>query len=107
LLDVPCSGLGILHHNPDTKWKLKPEEVDHLRALQAEILTSYARMTKVGGFLVYATCSILPSENASQVKVFLESPAGAAWSLDFEQYHRPDREGFDGFYAARLQRHKE
>src|SRR6185369_699383 len=57
LLDVPCSGLGVLRRNPDKKWKLKPEDFIELRKLQAEILESYSEMTKVGGRLVYATCS--------------------------------------------------
>ncbi|MBX2988975.1 MAG: RsmB/NOP family class I SAM-dependent RNA methyltransferase [Bdellovibrionaceae bacterium] len=102
LLDVPCSGLGVLRRNPDTKWKLAPAEIDRLRALQSELLASYSKMLKPGGFLVYATCSLLPDENERQVKAFLASPAGARWTLEEEQHHRPDREGFDGFYAARL-----
>ncbi|MEQ1858638.1 MAG: RsmB/NOP family class I SAM-dependent RNA methyltransferase [Chthoniobacteraceae bacterium] len=103
LLDVPCSGLGVLRRNPDTKWKFKPEELDRLRALQADILRRYSRMTKPGGKLVYATCSILPSENEKQVQSFL-AEAGAQWQLDTELTLRPDRDGTDGFYAARLVR---
>ena len=49
LLDVPCSGLGVLRRNPDTKWKLKPEELDRLRAEQADLLDRYSKMTKPGG----------------------------------------------------------
>ena len=60
-------------------------------------------MTKPGGKLVYATCSILPSENEKQVAAFLAAH-GAEWRLEKELHLRPDREGFDGFYAARLAR---
>lgn len=101
LLDVPCSGLGVLRRNPDTKWKLKPEDLGRIRETQADILRRYSRMVKPGGKLVYATCSILPSENEKQVQAFLAT-AGEQWQLDAEMHLRPDREGFDGFYAARL-----
>jgi 16S rRNA (cytosine967-C5)-methyltransferase len=105
LLDVPCSGLGVLRRNPDTKWKLKREELDRLRETQADLLRRYSRITKVGGKLVYATCSILPSENEQQVRSFLSENTDS-WKLEAELSLRPDREGFDGFYAARLQRVK-
>jgi 16S rRNA (cytosine967-C5)-methyltransferase len=105
LLDVPCSSLGVLRRNPDTKWKLKRAELDRLRDTQADLLRRYSRITKVGGKLVYATCSILPSENERQVRLFLTKNADA-WELEAELSLRPDREGFDGFYAARLRRTK-
>ena len=73
LLDVPCSGLGVLRRNPDAKWKLQPEFIDRIKATQQEIIQSYSRMVKPGGKLVYATCSILPSENSQQVARFLEA----------------------------------
>ncbi len=103
LLDVPCSGLGVLRRAPDTKWKLKPQELDRLRATQADILRRYSKMVKPGGKLVYATCSILPSENEKQVQSFL-TDAGPAWQLDTELTLRPDLGNTDGFYAARLVR---
>ena len=71
LIDAPCSGLGVLKRNPDAKWKLQPEFLDNIRATQKELLFCYSRMVKPGGKLVYATCSILPSENEMQVKAFL------------------------------------
>ena len=67
LLDVPCTGLGVLRRNPDKKWKISPEEITRLNALQKEILENYSQMVKIGGRLVYATCSCLPSENEKQV----------------------------------------
>ncbi len=71
LLDVPCSGLGVLKRNPDAKWKLKPDFITNLLDTQRHILSTYSDMVKVGGLLVYSTCSILPSENENQVKSFL------------------------------------
>jgi 16S rRNA (cytosine967-C5)-methyltransferase len=101
LLDVPCSGLGVLRRNPDTKWKSSPEEIQRLIETQKDLLERYSRMTRPGGKLVYATCSILPSENEAQVRAFLEASDGS-WALEDQRCWRPDREGFDGFYAARL-----
>ena len=103
LLDVPCSGLGVLRRKPETKWRLTHDEVDRMVVLQREILEDYRQMAKPGGTLVYATCSVLPSENQRQVRSFL-ARHGDEWSLDEERHWRPDREGFDGFYAARLLR---
>jgi 16S rRNA (cytosine967-C5)-methyltransferase len=103
LLDVPCSGLGVLRRNPDAKWKLSDTEIERLIALQAEILESYSRMVVPGGKLVYATCSILPSENELQVQAFL-AKHGADWTLEEELHRTPETGAFDGFYAARLMR---
>jgi 16S rRNA (cytosine967-C5)-methyltransferase len=103
LLDVPCSGLGVLRRNPDTKWKLSPGELDRLRGIQADILKNYSTMTKPGGKLVYATCSVLPSENQDQVKRFLDEHQDE-WILEEEKSWTPNVNGFDGFYAARLAR---
>ncbi len=103
LLDVPCSGMGVLRRNPDSKWKLSNEEIDRLHGLQYEILTSYSKMTKHGGQMVYATCSLLPSENEKQIEKFL-SENGSEWDLVKQIHLRPDREGYDGFYAALLKR---
>ncbi|MCB0432879.1 MAG: RsmB/NOP family class I SAM-dependent RNA methyltransferase, partial [Mangrovimonas sp.] len=76
LLDAPCSGLGILRRNPDAKWKLQPEFIENIKQTQQEILQQYSKMVKPGGQLVYATCSILPSENQAQVDKFLTSEFG-------------------------------
>ncbi len=104
LLDVPCSGLGVLRRNPDAKWKLTPEQIESLRQTQQEILQAYSPIIKVGGRMVYATCSILPSENQAQVTRFLESPAGKNYTLLSEKRILPQDEGFDGFYMALLER---
>lgn len=103
LLDVPCSGTGVLRRNPDAKWKLSPEFVDSVKTAQHDILASYSDMVKPGGTLVYATCSILHSENEDQIKKFLESDSD--FELNEEKRIWPS-EGFDGFYMARLTRRK-
>jgi 16S rRNA (cytosine967-C5)-methyltransferase len=103
LLDVPCSGLGVLRRNPDSKWKLNLEEIDRVKKIQREILSSFPEMTKVGGKMVYATCSILPSEGEDQVKWFLEQ-AGNKWNLLGEKRYSPDVHHADGFYMALLER---
>ena len=104
LLDVPCSGLGVLRRNPDTKWKLSMDEIVRLIDLQKNILTDYSRMCKPNGFMVYATCSILNSENEDQVKWFLETETGKYWSLVKEIRMWPHKDGHDGFYGALMQR---
>ena len=102
LLDVPCSGLGVLRRNPDTKWKLSAESIAKVQATQQEILQSYPSMLKKGGQLVYATCSILPSENEEQIKKFLASEAGKDFELLEDRKVLAQESGFDGFYIARL-----
>lgn len=102
LLDVPCSGTGVIRRNPDAKWKLSPEFLDRVRAQQAEILDKYAHLTKPGGKMVYATCSIMPSENSIQVKSFLA--AHPEFELEEERAVFPSETGFDGFYMARMVR---
>ncbi|HRE73564.1 MAG TPA: RsmB/NOP family class I SAM-dependent RNA methyltransferase [Flavobacteriales bacterium] len=102
LLDVPCSGLGTLRRNPDAKWKLSPEFLEKVKKLQKEILFSYAKMLKPGGKMVYATCSIFPSENHEQVKAFLaENPS---FKLVHEQKLSPALTGTDGFYMALIRK---
>tara|TARA_R110002012_G_scaffold59605_1_gene156082 strand:+ start:27971 stop:29182 length:1212 start_codon:yes stop_codon:yes gene_type:complete len=104
LIDAPCSGLGVLKRNPDAKWKLKPEFLDNIRATQKDLLDSYSRMVKPGGQLVYATCSILPSENEMQVKTFLSREEGKDFTLLNEEKIMPSKSGFDGFYISLLQK---
>ena len=106
LLDVPCSGMGVIRRNPDTKWKLSPEEITRLVQLQREIISGYSEMCKVGGMMVYATCSILHRENEEQVQWFLSTPEGQNWSLEKEERVWPHLHGFDGFYAALLKKNK-
>lgn len=101
LLDVPCSGLGVVRRNPDAKWKLDIPFIEKVRQTQQEILRSYSRMLKPGGLLVYATCSILPSENDRQVETFLKEQNGKFELLDQKRL-LPNEFGYDGFFMALL-----
>ncbi|WP_310590225.1 RsmB/NOP family class I SAM-dependent RNA methyltransferase [Dyadobacter pollutisoli] len=103
LLDVPCSGLGVLRRHPDTKWKLKPEFLENIRKVQWNILSTYSSMVKKGGKMVYATCSMLPSESEEQVKRFLKAEK-KSWKLVSEHRTSVSKDGFDGFYMALLER---
>lgn len=104
LIDAPCSGLGVLKRNPDSKWKLQPEFVDNIRKTQQEVLENYSKMVKPGGKLVYATCSILPSENQEQVQKFLTSESGKNFTFVEDKKVLAHESGFDGFYMALLER---
>jgi 16S rRNA (cytosine967-C5)-methyltransferase len=104
LIDAPCSGLGVLKRNPDAKWKLRPEFIDNIRKVQSEVLESYSKIVKPGGKLVYATCSILPSENQDQVNRFLTTEIGKQFTFIKDQKILASESGFDGFYMALLER---
>lgn len=103
LIDAPCSGLGVLRRHPDIKWKLTEDSLPRLRELQAEILDRNCRIVKKGGALVYATCSLLPSEGEAQVRAFVARHPGL-FALEAEQRISPATGPHDGFYMARLRR---
>ncbi len=100
LLDVPCSGLGVLKRNPDAKYKIDPNFIKQIKQTQQDIIQRYSGMLKKGGMMVYATCSLLPSENNKQVETFLANNKN--FSLLEEKMIYPSEFGFDGFYMARL-----
>ncbi len=102
LLDVPCSGLGVIKRNPDAKWKLSVDFIERVKELQQHILEDYSTMVKPGGLMVYSTCSLLPTENERQVEKFLESRKEQFELVD-QKWIKPS-EGFDGFYMALLKR---
>jgi len=122
LVDAPCSGLGTLRRNPDLKWRQSPKSIDELRAKQAAILASASRLLKPGGRLVYATCSLLASENEAIAQEFGEAhrdfePLSAANALarahvnSFDELVHgdhlrlwPHQHGTDGFFAASWER---
>lgn len=104
LLDAPCSGLGVIKRNPDSKWKLEPEFIDRIMGVQQDILQNYSKMLKKGGQMVYATCSILPQENSEQVKKFLESENGKDFEFIREKNVYASESGFDGFYMALMKK---
>lgn len=118
LVDAPCSGLGTLRRNPGLKYHQSPSSVLELNAQQASILASASRLTKVGGRLVYATCSILRAENEAIVEAFLAAnpqfvledareilPDNVADQLDTPYLKLlPHVHQTDGFFAAALKR---
>ena len=104
LIDAPCSGLGVLRRNPDAKWKLQPEFIENIKATQQDILQQYSRIVKAGGKLVYATCSILPSENKEQVDKFLTSDLGKDFTFVKDKSILSHISGYDGFYMALLEK---
>lgn len=104
LIDAPCSGLGVIRRNPDSKWKLQPEFIENIKKVQQEVLQSYSKMVKPGGKMVYATCSILPSENRKQVDKFLTSESGKEFTFIKEKNVFAHISGFDGFYMALLEK---
>jgi 16S rRNA (cytosine967-C5)-methyltransferase len=101
LIDSPCSGLGTLRRQPDLKWRLKPAAFERVKSIQAELLGEYPKMLKSGGLLVYATCSILPSENRKAVDRLI---AGGGFELVEDRTVSPAKDGFDGFYGAALRK---
>ena len=104
LIDAPCSGLGVLRRNPDSKWKLKPEFLDKIKKTQQHILQDYSKILKPGGKMVYATCSILPSENQEQIAKFIASEEGKQFKLIKEKKIFSHKSGYDGFYMALLEK---
>ena len=101
LIDAPCSGLGVLKRNPDSKWKIDQDFIDRIKKEQQQILQDYSKILKKGGKMIYATCSILPSENNEQVEIFLKN--NPEFYLIKEEKIMPS-EGYDGFYMALIGR---
>jgi len=101
LIDAPCSGLGVLKRNPDSKWKIDEDFINRIKIEQENILQNYSKILKKGGKMVYATCSILPSENGEQVRKFLAE--NTEFALVKEENIMPS-DGYDGFYMALIER---
>lgn len=115
LLDVPCTGTGTLRRNPDIRWKLTPDRLDKMAALQGRMLDVCADVVPSGGVLVYATCSLEPEENEKQIEAFMvrrpdfQMDPGAGVDVEFLNdggylYLMPQVHGFDGAFAARLRK---
>lgn len=96
LCDVPCSGSGSWRRAPEAKWRLTPDALARLCATQAGILDQAAELVSPGGWLAYATCSVLAAENAAQAESFA---ARSGWQVVLQQSWRPDTRG-DGFFLA-------
>ena len=104
LIDAPCSGLGVLRRNPDTKWKLQPDFFENIKKIQQQLLQDYSKILKPGGKMVYATCSILPSENQDQIAAFLASEKGQGFRFVKDNSILAHQSGYDGFYMALLEK---
>ena len=118
LVDAPCSGLGVIAEKPDIKYRQSEVSLSALPPLQRDILDACAGAVKVGGLLVYATCTILPDENELQARAFLqrhpefEPDAGDGWLPESLRENLrdgmiqilPHRDGLDGFFIARMRR---
>ena len=118
LVDAPCSGLGTLRRNPDLKYRQSNDSIDELVALQARILDSAAHLVKRGGYLIYATCSVLAEENQNQIQNFLSTHSEFSLvncsdllksnkiALDTGEFLQlnPATHHTDGFFAAVMQK---
>lgn len=102
IIDAPCSGLGTLMRKPDIKWKLRLSDIEQYIETQKMLLEDNYLLVKKGGKLVYATCSILPSEGENQIGRFIE--AHQNFELVLQQRYHPHIHGTDGFYVAVMKR---
>lgn len=100
--DVPCSGSGTWRRVPDAKWRLTPQMVQDLLAVQREILDRAARFVAPGGYFAYMTCSVLEQENGDQVAAFLGR--NAQFSAVLQRHYSPINAS-DGFFLALMRRH--
>lgn len=116
LIDAPCSGMGVIRRKPELKWNKKPDDLISLPSVQYDILTEAAKTLKIGGRIVYSTCTVRPEENEQVVQAFLEAhpsfvrddsmkrrltqdtESGSEWTILPHNYET------DGFYMAALER---
>ncbi|MCR5425972.1 MAG: 16S rRNA (cytosine(967)-C(5))-methyltransferase RsmB [Lachnospiraceae bacterium] len=96
LLDVPCSGLGILGKKRDIKYRITPEEIDSLQALQRRIVEASWQMVRPGGRMLYSTCTISPKENEEQAD-WIEAHLPFVRTGESRQF-LPGEDPCDGFY---------
>ncbi|MBA4305596.1 MAG: RNA methyltransferase [Sphingopyxis sp.] len=113
LVDAPCSGSGTWRRNPETRWRLNPQRLDHVLAEQEKLLNIGAEMVPPGGHLVYAVCSIIEDEGRGQVANFLDThpewravdlKIGAGRAEGAGVLLTPKHDGSDGFFFARLKK---
>ena len=104
LIDAPCTGFGTLRRKPILKWRLNERWYRSIQKTQQQVLQQYAPMCKKGGLLIYATCSILPSENNEQIDQFLKTEIGQDFECLDQVQIIPSESSGDGFYMAKLKR---
>ena len=104
LIDAPCSGLGDLSHKPEIRWHLEHTSIDELVHIQEAILDANAEYLRVGGILVYSTCTLNRKENEQQIKKFLVKHPN--YVLLEEETLFPMENDADGFYYAKLKRNQ-
>lgn len=109
LLDVPCLGIGVIKRKPDIKWQRNIQDIEEITEIQYEILNKCSRYLKIGGELVYSTCSILNSENENLINKWLESKDHEEIK-NKEKYKIVDKEKIlpdentDGFFICKIKR---
>lgn len=116
LVDAPCSGLGTLHRHADARWRQSEAAIADLAILQGDLLAEAARCLKPGGTLVYATCTLHPTENEAVIEAFCQAhptwrvlPPGPDFGAGLKTAPQgwvkvwPHRSGMDGFFMVRLQ----
>ena len=112
LVDAPCSGSGTWRRNPETRWRVNPERLARLAALQARLLDIGAELVRPGGLLVYAVCSLLSEEGRNQGEALSRRSALVSEALPITAGRSagpgtllsPARDGTDGFFVARWRR---
>lgn len=109
LLDVPCLGIGVMKRKPDIKWQRKKENIEEIAKIQLKILKNCSKYLKIGGELVYSTCSILKNENEDIIEKFLKEDDAytcqktAKFEKIYEEKILP-KKLTDGFYIAKIKR---
>ena len=102
LLDVPCSGLGVIRKKPDIKWTRNKDDIAKLVEIQKNILECGAQYLRSGGTLVYSTCTVLKEENEYQIKKFLNKYSEFELVEEIKLF--PNIDGTDGFYIAKMRK---
>jgi 16S rRNA (cytosine967-C5)-methyltransferase len=113
MLDAPCSATGVIRRHPEIKWLRDPGQIENAEKFQARLLQRLWPLLKVGGILLYATCSVLRVENSRQIQRFielhpdselLETDANWGHKLDYGRQILPGQQEMDGFFYASLRK---
>ena len=102
VLDVPCSGLGVLARRPDIAMNVTPEKIADLQAIQAKLLAQAARTLQPGRRIAYITCTLNPAENENAIRAFLQTRGDFTLQAEWQTPH--DHPWLEGMYGAVLQK---